>query len=160
MKTRSLLLLFITLGFVLFAVGLYAATTVEDVIQMENKGYSAHKKGIVTFSHKKHSEEYGAKNPDLYKNGCGECHHDKDGKPLTLKMGDEVQGCFECHNKPGEKPKGKDAPKLSKKEQLAFHAEAIHANCKGCHKAFNKANNSTNAPITCNKCHPKKDKEE
>ena len=31
--------------------------------------------------------------------GCGECHHDKDNKPLNnLKIGDDVQNCIECHN--------------------------------------------------------------
>ena len=159
MKNKLPLLLGVILGCVLFAAGLYAGTTVEDVIKMETKGYSTHKKGIVTFSHKKHMEEYAAKAPDLFKNGCGECHHDKDGKPLTsLKAGDDVKGCFECHNKEGEKPKGKDAPKLSKKEAIAYHAEALHTNCKGCHKDFNKANNTTDAPVTCNKCHAKKEK--
>ncbi|MDX9788628.1 MAG: cytochrome c3 family protein [Desulfobacterales bacterium] len=158
MKNRLLLMLIVATSCFFFASGIYAGTAAEDVIKMENKAYSAHKKGIVMFSHKKHAEEYATKNPELYKNGCGECHHDKDGKPLALKAGDEVQSCFECHNKEGEKPKGKDAPKLSKKETLAYHAEAIHANCKGCHKAFNKANTSTAAPVSCNKCHPKKDK--
>ena len=46
--------------------------------------YSKIKKILVDFTHKKHIEEYTA--------GCGECHHDAEGKPLNdLKMGDEVQ---------------------------------------------------------------------
>jgi len=160
MKRKLLLMLAVVAGSVVFAAGLYAATTVKDVIQMENKAYASHKKGIATFSHKKHMEEYATQNPELYKKGCGECHHDKDNKPLTLKAGDDVQNCIECHKKPGESPKGKDAPKLSDKEKMEYHAEAIHANCKGCHKAFNTAKNSKAAPVTCTKCHPKKGKDD
>ena len=128
------------------AAGIYAGTTAPDVIPLENKAY-AHKKGIVQFSHKKHYTEYKA--------GCGECHHDANNKPLNnLKEGDPVQSCFECHNKPGE-IKGKEAKGLSKKDKLAYHANALHDNCKGCHKDYNKKNNTKAAPTTCTKCHPK-----
>jgi hypothetical protein len=131
--------------------GLYAGTTVQDVIKMENKAYPEHKKGIVEFTHKKHVVEYKA--------GCGECHHDENGKPLNdLKEGDDVQNCIECHSKPGLKPKGKDAKKLSKKETLEYHGEAIHQNCTGCHKEFNKKNKTKSAPTKCKECHPKKKK--
>lgn len=131
--------------------GIYAGTKVPDVIKMENKAYKKHKKSIMTFSHKKHIDEYKA--------GCGECHHDDKGKPLdNLKEGDNVKSCIECHKKPGERPKGKGAPKLSKKQRLDYHAEALHYNCKGCHKKFNKKNKTKKAPTTCTKCHPKKKK--
>ena len=48
--------------------------------------------------------------------------------------------CITCHKIPAEAPKGKKAKKkLSKKEKIKeYHAEALHANCKGCHKKFNK----------------------
>lgn len=128
--------------------GIYAGTDVPDVVKMENKAYTEHTKGIVMFTHKKHVEEYKA--------GCGECHHDEKGKPLNdLKAGDNVQNCIECHNKPGEKPKGKDAPKLSAKEKLQYHAEALHKNCRDCHKEHNKKNKTKDAPTTCKACHPK-----
>jgi cytochrome c553 len=157
MKTRSLLIsIVIGAAVIFFAAGIYAGTQAPEIIKMENKAYKEHTKGIVEFTHKKHAVDYAQKAPDLYKDGCGTCHHDDKGKPLTnLKDGDEVQSCFECHSKPGEKPKGKDAPKLSKQEELAYHAEAIHDNCRDCHKAFNKANNTKDAPTTCAKCHPK-----
>jgi len=151
MKIKSLLLVMSVVGIatLFLSASIFAGTTVPDVIKMETKGYEAHSKGIVQFSHKKHSEEYKAT--------CGDCHHDAKGKPLAnLKAGDKVQSCVECHKKPGEKPKGKDAPKLSKKEALEYHAEALHDNCQGCHKDFNKKNNSKAAPTTCVKCHPKK----
>ncbi len=161
MKKRTFLLIAIITGFVvmLTTAGIFAAsTTVSDEIKMENSAYAKHKKGIVMFSHKKHASEYAEKNPDLYKNGCGECHHDKDGKPLTINEGDSVQGCIECHTEPSEPPKGKDAPKLSKEEKMKYHAHALHENCKGCHKAFKDATGSKAAPTTCTKCHPKKKK--
>ncbi len=141
------------------AAGIHAGTDVPDVVKMDTPGYSEHTKGIVEFHHKKHSEEYAKKAPDFYKNGCGECHHDADNKPLkNLKAGDNVQRCIECHKKPGEKPKGKGAPKLSKSQELEYHAEALHENCRECHKSYNKANKTKAAPTTCTKCHPKKKK--
>jgi hypothetical protein len=147
---KSLMIIAAVVGCaVLFAVAsLYAGTEVQDVIKMENKAYSEHKKGIVEFTHKKHVEEYKAT--------CGECHHNDKGEPLKdLKMGDNVQNCIECHKKPSEKPKGKDAPKLSRKEELEYHAEALHENCKGCHSEYNKKNDTKAAPTSCSKCHPK-----
>ena len=98
---------FVLVGMVVLfaAVGIYAATEVPDVIKMENKAYDKHKKGIVAFSHKKHSDAYAKTHPEFYKNGCGECHHDDQNKPLSnLKAGDDVQSCLECHKKLGEMP--------------------------------------------------------
>jgi len=155
MKKNASVLLKILVGIisVFFATSLYAAIEVADVIKMENKAYSKHKKGIVEFSHKKHSEDYKA--------GCGECHHDADNKPLdSLKMGDDVQNCIECHKKP-EYITGKKAKGLSKADKMAYHGNAMHKNCKGCHKKFNKGKGLKSkdpgaAPTTCKSCHPKK----
>lgn len=149
MGKKSLLLIAVIVAIsTLFLAGsILAGTKAPDTIKMENPAYK-HKKGIVEFTHHKHIAEH--------KISCGDCHHDDKGKPLaSLKDGDDVKGCFECHNKPGEKPKGKDAPKLSKKEALQYHAEALHENCKGCHKDYNKKNKTKAAPTTCSKCHPK-----
>lgn len=146
MKSRGFVVAVLVVGVaLLFAGGLQAGNKAADVIKME-AGYP-HTKGIVQFSHAKHATDYKAT--------CGECHHDKDGKPLAnLKDGDAVQKCIECHKKPGEKPKGKDAPKLDAKAAREYHAEAVHDNCQGCHKEWNKKNNSKAAPTTCSKCHP------
>ncbi len=138
-----------------FAVGIYAGTKADDVIKMENKAYSKHKKSIATFSHKKHATDY--------KVGCGECHHDENNKPLNnLKEGDDVQNCIDCHKKPAYIT-GKKAKGLSKSQKIEYHANAIHDNCKGCHKKFNKekglkSKDAGAAPTTCSKCHPKKAK--
>jgi len=135
----------------LVAVGLFAGITVSDVIRMENKAYEKHKRSIVMFPHKKHVDES--------KIGCGECHHDENGKPLgDLKEGDSVQNCIECHKIPGERPKKKDAPKLTRKERLAYHAEAIHYLCRDCHKKHNKKIGEKAAPTSCKQCHPPKKK--
>jgi hypothetical protein len=140
---------------VFMAGGIQAGTQVAEVIKMENAAYPEHTKGIVEFSHKKHSADYGAT--------CGDCHHDDKGQPLELKEGDDVQACITCHKIPGEVPKEvkkewKDK-KLKKEETnklaRAYHAEAIHDNCQGCHKEWNKANKSKAAPTACTKCHPK-----
>lgn len=158
MNNRVLMMLCVIAGIACLFVSqsILAGTDVQNEIRMENKTYTKHKKGIVMFPHKKHSEEYPKQFPDFYRSGCGECHHDKDKAPLVdLKVGDPVQSCIECHSKPGERPKGKNAPKLSKAEKLQYHAEAIHANCKACHKSVNKKTGKKSAPTTCAKCHPK-----
>ena len=122
---------------------------VADVITMKNPAYTKHKKGIILFTHKKHVEEYEI--------GCGKCHHDKDGAPLNdLTVKDKVDSCIACHAKPGQAPRPKDKTKLSQKEKLEFHAEAIHLNCITCHKEYNKKNDTKTAPSSCTKCHPKR----
>lgn len=152
-------LVFAIVGVAVFfaAAALYAGSTMQDVIKMEN-AYE-HTKGIIEFSHAKHINDYKA--------GCGECHHDADNKPLNdLKEGDSVQKCIECHKKPGEVPKKLKkewkAKKVKRAEQkkikLEYHAEALHENCRNCHKAFNKKNKTKAAPTTCTKCHPKLEK--
>ena len=157
---KSLILTGVIVVCSLFLVaGLYAGTEVKEMIRLESPEYEKHTKGIVEFSHTKHSADYAKKSPELYKEGCGVCHHDDKGKPLAnLKAGDEVQRCIECHKKPSERPKGKGAPKLTKEQRLEYHAEALHYNCKDCHKAFNKKNKTKAAPTTCTKCHPKVEK--
>jgi hypothetical protein len=157
-KTPILVSCVIGVSILFLAAGIYAGTTVADVIPLQNPAYEKHTKGIVQFSHKKHYTEYGAT--------CGECHHDDQGKPLELKEGDDVQNCIECHKIPGEVPKDLKkewkAKKVSKAEQkkikLQYHAEAIHMNCKDCHKAYNKKTKTKKAPVSCSKCHPKKEK--
>ncbi len=168
---KKVLLIAVLVGIaVIFATtGIHAGKEIKDEIRMDNPAYKKHKKSIVVFTHKKHAEEYAVAHPDLYKSKCGECHHDKDNKPLeNLKDGDDVQNCLECHKKLGETPskikKKWKADKVSKKEQrkmkLEWHAEAIHINCKDCHKKFNKKikDKSKKAPTTCKSCHPKKKK--
>ena len=156
-KKGLLVTTIITFAVIFAAAALYAGTDVPDVIKMQND--YEHTKGIVEFSHKKHAEDYKA--------GCGECHHDENNQPLdTLKAGDNVQKCIECHKKPGEVPKDLKKKwrdkKIKKKEKdklsREFHAEAIHDNCRGCHKKWNKKNKSKAAPTTCVKCHPKQAK--
>jgi hypothetical protein len=157
--TKQLLTLsLVTMVGLIFAAAIQAKTEVADVIPLKNKAYEKHTKGIVEFTHKKHSTEYGA--------SCGECHHDDKGQPLDLKEGDDVQNCIECHKIPSTVPKELKKEwkekKVSKDEQkklkLEYHAEAIHINCKDCHKKWNKENNSKAAPVTCSKCHPKTEK--
>jgi hypothetical protein len=135
------------------AAGLYAGNKMEDVIKMQDPAYTEREYKTVSFEHKKHIDEY--------KIACGECHHeDKDGKavPLTnLKEGDNVKRCIECHKKPGY-IKGKKARGLSGKEKREYHANAIHDNCKDCHKEFNKKKglkpkDKGAAPTNCKGCH-------
>ena len=162
---KKLLVLVIVVSAALFAAGGILAKTVPDIIKLEDPAYKEHKKGVVEFTHGKHQKEYAVKYPEFYKNGCGECHHDKDNKPLSsLKEGDDVQKCIECHKKPSEVPaklkKEWRAKKIKKAERkkmkLEYHAEALHDNCRGCHRKYNKKYKpAKKAPTTCVKCHPK-----
>ena len=157
MKVKSLILAITLVGMacIFLAGGIQAGTQVDDVVPLKNPAYEKHTKGIVQFSHKKHATEYGAT--------CGECHHDDKGQPLELKEGDDVQNCIECHKIAGQVPKELKkewkTKKIKRAEQkklkLAYHAEAIHMNCIGCHKKWNKENKSKAAPTSCTKCHPK-----
>ncbi|KPA11840.1 cytochrome c, class III family protein [Candidatus Magnetomorum sp. HK-1] len=128
-----------------FAFVLYAGTKFNEVIPLNEPSYK-HKKPIVQFTHKKHVADYKA--------GCGDCHHDKAGKPLKLKHGDNVDKCVKCHSKPGE-IKGKNAKGMKSADKRAYHANALHDKCRGCHKDYNKKNNTKKAPTSCNKCHKK-----
>ncbi len=141
--------LVIALAATLFLVaGLYAGTEVKDEFYM-NSPYK-HKKSLSLFTHKKHVEEY--------KITCGECHHNDKGEPLKdLKMGDDVQKCIDCHKKPGE-IKGKKAKGLTKEQKREYHANAVHDNCLGCHRKWNKEKKTKDAPVKCTDCHPKKEK--
>lgn len=156
---KKLLVTVLVVSAALFAAGVILAEEVPQVIKLEDPAYKEHKKGVVNFEHGKHQTEYAEKYPEFYKNGCGECHHDENNKPLSnLKAGDDVQKCIECHKIASEAPKGKKAEKkLSKKEKIKdYHAEALHENCRGCHRAYNKKYKpAKKAPTTCTKCHPK-----
>lgn len=163
---RSSLLVYVVLGIaaLCFAGGIAAAEKCKSPEAIQMKAGYEHEKGIVEFSHKKHYTEYAEKAPKLYKSSCGDCHHDEHGKPLTnLKEGDCVQKCIECHSKPGEVPrdikKQWRAEKVDRKEQqkksLEWHAEALHENCRNCHKEYNREFKTRDAPTTCTKCHPK-----
>lgn len=152
MDKRYLLLALVVFAFAMFlSAGLYAAQKeCPDVVQMKNdKAFEKHKMGIVEFSHKKHAEEYKA--------GCGDCHHDDKGEPLTaLKCTDEVKSCFECHNKTGVPKMDKSIPAAErKKQEVTFYYGAIHANCIDCHKKVKQEKKSEKAPVGCIQCHPK-----
>jgi hypothetical protein len=168
MNKNSPLLIKACVGFMtlICVVVLYAGTTVPDVIMMENSAYETHKKDIVEFKHKVHAEELGQKYPEVFENGCGECHHNDNGEPQKrLKIGDDVENCVECHNKPGKMPKEikrelrsqKVSRKEKKAKELEYHAEALHDKCKQCHREVRKKTKLKTAPISCTKCHRKDD---
>lgn len=143
------LILAVGMAVIFVATGLQAGTEVKDTFTMETKGYKTKKKAppkysLVDFTHKKHAEDY--------KISCGDCHHDDKGKPLDLKMGDDVQGCSECHNI-FEKTE-------TNKKDIMVHENAIHGNCVDCHKKFNIEKGDPKglkgpAPASCVKCHKK-----
>ncbi|MEW5733201.1 MAG: cytochrome c3 family protein, partial [Thermodesulfobacteriota bacterium] len=133
------------------------AELANPVINMEEKAYAKHTKSIVVFSHQKHVSDYGAT--------CGDCHHDAQGKPLAnLKPGDKVEPCIACHTKPGEMPKEEKkalqglSPEEKAKKEFAYQADAVHENCRSCHKTWNQEHGKSakdGAPTSCNQCHAK-----
>ncbi|WP_020589418.1 cytochrome c3 family protein [Desulfobacter curvatus] len=152
--SKKLFTLLLAAGIAVFftASGIQAGTKAEDVITMKSKLLDAKRKKspdakkpskLVEFTHKKHHEEY--------KISCGECHHDKDGKPLAdLKEGDDVKKCEECHT--NVKPKDKTFQGVYKKKPIdIMHLEsAIHENCIGCHKE-----KGLKVGTKCGDCHKK-----
>lgn len=124
-----------------------ACADAPDVITMKNeKAFEQHRMGIVEFDHKTHADD----EPDGYGLGCGQCHHDENGEPLTdLKDGDAVQSCYDCHDK-NERPRRDPSmsPEEWEKEELNYYYGAIHANCIDCHKEMG-------GPKTCTECHPR-----
>ncbi len=148
-KKLVTLLLAAGIAVIFVATGLHAGTEVPDTITMDYNNYKKRKKAPPKFkfavlTHKKHAEDY--------KISCGDCHHDKDGKPLDLKIGDDVQKCSECHNIMA-KPKDK-----KKKKDIKILENAMHKNCIGCHKDINKKAGDPKgmkgpAPASCGKCH-------
>ena len=159
MRKRSFLKITVVVAMTVIFVGtgIYAA----DYIELDTKPYKKLTRPKVKFTHDKHAEDYAKASPDIFKNGCGECHHDADNKPLkNLKDNDKVDSCVTCHKEPGRKP---SKEKLSKKEKIKkYHAESTHENCGGCHQRYNKAKKLKSkdkgyAPTKakCNVCHKK-----
>jgi hypothetical protein len=124
-----------------------AADDPNGVIQMQNEAaVSQRRMGIVMFTHEKHYQEP----PDGHGIGCGECHHDEEGKPLTdLKPGDPVQSCYECHNKKDRPRKPQDISDEDwRAMRLEYYVEAVHENCIECHQ-------QQGGPVKCTDCHVK-----
>ena len=166
MKRIRMVLIAVVAGGTLWlcAAAILAGTSVDDVIIMENPAYEKYTKAVVRFKHKAHAEGFGGNYPGVFQNGCGECHHDEEGQPRKdLEMGDDVNNCIECHDKPGQMPKKLKRELreqgLSREEKRVrereFHAEALHDKCRGCHRRARKQADTRKPPITCSKCHIK-----
>ena len=144
-KALSFLTVFMT-AVLFLTVGSLIAADAPDTITMESKVYPKHTKGLVTFSHKEHVDH-----KDI---GCTDCHHNEKGDKNTWKEGDEVQKCEACHPKVGKPPKG-----MKKTEKVKeYHKEALHKNCKGCHKEMIDKDSEMGKTLLkgCTGCHPKK----
>lgn len=79
---------------------------VEDVLVLPKTG---HTKPHIVFSHKLHSEDYGARCIDCHHTGknikCHSCHLRRDQGPIINLKGAFHQQCQECHRKTSG-PKG------------------------------------------------------
>jgi len=141
---------------------LQATDTVTDELLLKSDAYREHTKAPVKFKHRMHAEVLVQKYPEMFKNKCGECHHDNQGKPLSrLDYGEQIETCIACHSKPGEMPPAEKRELrdrgLSRQEiktrELEYHAEAMHEKCRGCHRKARKEVGTRKPPITCSKCH-------
>ena len=92
--------------------------------------------GAVTFNHKVHAKEVGAK--------CTTCHHPS--KPEKALKG-ENQKCADCHTKVAAAP-------MKTKRQAAFHDPmAKKGTCVDCHAQAAAKGKKT--PAKCADCHKK-----
>ena len=165
MRTKYFTIALLTVAVMLiYAAVTHAGNQIADEIRLENKAYANHKEAVIVFKHRKHQTEYQKKNPGLFRSQCGECHHEKKNEntnnPLVnLKEGDEVKNCIECHKK-ADYVKGEKAKGLSDVEKRQYQANAMHDNCKACHREYNqqkglKPKDKGYAPVTCKSCHSK-----
>lgn len=101
--------------------------------------------GPVKFTMSKHVQDYGA--------ACGDCHHDRDGKPLESHAPDTIYACGKCHKKEGLIWGPAAENDTSAKEQLAHRPNALHMQCIGCHQMYNNLNRMVRVPESCRTCH-------
>ena len=147
--TKRMLTLLLAAGIavIFVATGVSAGTDVPETITMDYNKYKKRtkkppKSKFVEFTHQKHNVDY--------KISCGECHHDKDNKPLNLNVGDPVEKCVTCHTKLKKNN--------NNKKDILVLKNAMHGNCVVCHKDVNKKAGDPKgmkgpAPASCSKCH-------
>ena len=154
MNTRTLLIF--VAGFLGLAIGTAVAQqTVPEVIDFEGAAdgggsrniYGSVYTGSVKFKHSKHVEDYGAV--------CGDCHHDSDFEPIESHDPDETYACSECHEEEGLVRGTIAENDASDDDLLAHRANALHVQCIGCHKRYNKLNQVIRMPESCIACHAK-----
>ena len=154
MKTR-LLITCIT-GFFLIIGAAVAQQTIPDVIEFDGATdggatadiYLSIYSGPVKFTHAKHVWDYGAV--------CGDCHHDRDGRPITSHNPETVYACGQCHQKEGlvwGPIAENNTPAINR---IAHRANAIHMKCIGCHQSYNTLNQVVRVAESCETCHAKR----
>ncbi len=114
----------------------------EDVIELNSSIIKEHRQPIVQFNHYAHMDDYGIE--------CSECHHVYENGKNVWSDSDPVKKCEQCHNDPTTK---NEIRLPSKKLNLKY---AFHKSCIGCHRKYNKENNTEAAPVQCQNCHVKK----
>ena len=121
---KGLISIGILVGFVL-SILMITGVFAKDVVEY-NVPY-----GKVTFTHKKHIENY--------KIDCLTCHHDWKPGQTTGKL------CKDCHK--AKKEDSKEGGGIAAKD-------AYHKSCKGCHDDLRKAKKPT-GPSACTQFHVK-----
>jgi c(7)-type cytochrome triheme protein len=130
MSSKKVLSLLVAVLFGLIMAGVAAAADKGP----ETITFKCEKKSDVVFGHAKHQESAT----------CGDCHHSKgpDGKQVPYAEGQKIEKCGTCHNAEMTVP------------TLNSSKNALHKNCKDCHKAAVKEGKT--APTKCAECHPPK----
>ncbi len=142
MKRKNFLVLWV-MGILLFCLATFvgAGYDVEDVLKIRSSLWPSPTRGAVEFTHEQHARDY-----DI---SCNTCHHVFENQDNVWQEGDPVDKCQKCHYEPtitGERGLPPDQQKLNLK--LAFHSL-----CQDCHRARNRDDITSQAPITCRECH-------
>jgi hypothetical protein len=124
----------VLMGLLFTTVGLLTAADSPESVLLEYP-FKDPKRGPVKLNHNEHVK-YGV--------ACNECHHVyKDGVNVW-KEGDPVQKCSECHLEE------------SADEKVLNFQNAMHKNCKDCHRDLEKEGKPTGPWKKCNDCHQPK----
>lgn len=100
----------------------------EDVIKVDDTGFTRKMRPDTPFLHDSHNEKAGLED-------CQSCHHKYDEKKVLIEdESSEDQQCSECHM-----PEGTSNP--------VPLARVYHLRCKGCHEKEKKG------PVMCAECH-------
>ncbi len=142
MKHKKILTLGIT-ATLLFCVAAFvgAGYDVTDVFKIRSSLWPLPTRGAVEFTHERHSTVH-----DI---SCNVCHHMFADQKNVWQTGDPVDKCQKCHYEAtitGERRLSPDQQKLNLK--LSFHSL-----CQNCHRARNRDDISSHAPLTCRECH-------
>ncbi|WP_461210023.1 cytochrome c3 family protein [Desulfocurvus sp. DL9XJH121] len=117
--------------------------------------------GRVFFNHAGHAEDYGYACEDCHHDGvenarpqpCGHCHPKEFGKSFARSHQNwfpSKEYCGRCHD--SEPKPGMAEGERPDKDMIPLQADALHAQCMGCHESVDAGPFGDDS---CNTCHAK-----